>query len=578
MRGRTEQVIGGRFRLVRKLGEGGMGSVWLAQDKALDRRVALKEINLPHGGGRDERAQLRARAWREAVAAARLQHSGIVRIYDVLKEDGDPWIVMEYVEGRSLADLIQGSPETLTERYIAEIGLRVLDALCVAHAEGVLHRDVKPANILIGRTPSEVLLADFGIATIEGHRPITREGSMVGTVEYMAPERLEGGKGSPASDMWSLGATLYTAVRGHSPYHRAKDVAIMFAVLSDTESPEPLTRARRLRSVIERLLVKNPDARMRADEAAHLLGRIVAGSTSASGGRRPPRLEPDQPDPVRHEPEPSEPPGPRRPANSKARAGQGVPLQPIRQEDPMPPVANGRGAALSPFAMMAADEPERAVMIMARMGPRAAGGVLDDMASEATACARMMRVMPTDYSASVLDHARPRTAATVLLALPPGRAAETLVLMARKPAGATVGAMSARIGPTADVVREMPEAEAGRVFNNVPPRVASSLLLQLEPEPAATVLAHMAVRPAGTVVESMCARVPAAAAVIRVMPVEQARGVLTHASPRMVASILRAVEPSWAAQVLAEMDQPASVQVVRHLNEAPGTEIQKPDR
>ncbi|MEV0406907.1 protein kinase [Actinoallomurus sp. NPDC050550] len=560
MRGRPEKTIAGRYRLTSKLGQGGMGGVWLAHDEVLDRRVALKEIVLPHGGGAKERAHLRLRAWHEAVAAARLQHSGIVRIYDVVKEDGDPWIVMEYIAGHSLADLIQSSPEVLTERYIAEIGLRVLDALCVAHAEGVLHRDVKPANILIGRTPNEVMLADFGIATIEGHSRLTRDGSVIGTVAYMAPERFRAkGTVGPASDMWSLGATLYTAVQGHSPYHRDNDIEIMGARLSEDEAPEPLTGAHRLRPVIERLLIKDPDARMRADEAAHLLGRIVAESTSVRAGGRPPsgpclpesgpgRRKPERPDP-----------------------GSGKPEQPSRPGDAAPAEPDDRRAPLSHFAAMAAGEPTRAVMVMARMGPRAAGGVLDDMASETTAAARMMSVMSTEYAAGVLDHAQPRTAAAVLLALPPTRAAEILVRMAHKPAGAVVGAMSAHIRPTAAVVRAMPEAEAGRVFNNVQPRVASSVLLQLKPQPAAAVLAHMAVRPAGTVVETMSAKVSAAAAVVRAMPTELAGGVLTHTPPRTAASILSVVEASWATQVLAEMDQPVSVQVVRHLNRTPST-------
>ena len=566
MRGRSGKVIAGRYRLTSKLGEGGMGGVWLAHDEILDRRVALKEIVLPHGVGPEERVQLRARAWREAVAAARLQHSGIVRIYDVLKEDGDPWIVMEYIAGHSLADRIQRSPESLTERYIAEIGLRVLDALCVAHAEGVLHRDVKPANILIGRTPNEVMLADFGIATIEGHRPLTREGSVIGTVAYMAPERIMGsGKVGPASDMWSLGATLYTAVQGHSPYHRDKDIAIMLAILSESEAPAPLTGAHRLRPVIEGLLIKNPDARMRADEVAHLLGRIVAESI---GSRPRPRPEPSEPDPRHRTPEQ---PGPGHRKPEKPEPGLRAPERPIRPGDPAPAEPDDRRAPLSPFAVMAAGEPTRAVMIMARMGPRAAGGVLDDMASETTATARMMSAMSTEHAAGVLDHAQPRTAAAVLLALPSSRAAEILACMEHSPAGAVVGAMSARIRPTAAVIRAMPGAEAGRVFNNVPPGVASSVLLQLKPRPAAAVLAHMAGRPAGTLVETMSAKVPAAAAVVRAMPIEQARGILTHTPPRTVASILSVVEASWATQVLAEMDQPVSVQVIRHLNESPST-------
>src|SRR5258708_36383306 len=174
-------LVAGRYRRVRRLGQGGMGSVGLALDEVLDRQVALKEVSFPRGFTDRELAELRARARREARAAAALKHPGIVTIYDILEEDDDPWIVMEYIEGPSLAELIAQAPDGLAEAFIASIGLSVLGALRVAHRAGVIHRDIKPANILIDRPGQEGFLADFGIAKVEGQTTITQSGAVPGT-------------------------------------------------------------------------------------------------------------------------------------------------------------------------------------------------------------------------------------------------------------------------------------------------------------------------------------------------------------------------------------------------------------
>ncbi|WP_199747925.1 protein kinase domain-containing protein [Actinomadura sp. WAC 06369] len=207
-----EGVLAGRYRRLDRIGRGGMGSVWRAHDIDLDREVAVKELWVPEQVGEQERAVWYARMEREARAAARLRHPGIVTVYDRVRgDDGRPWIVMELVRGRSL-DRVLAEDGALPVQRVAEIGLAMLDALTAAHAKGVVHRDVKPANVLL--EGERVLLTDFGIAAVEGDATLTRTGAILGTPAYMSPEQVEGGDVAPASDLWSLGATLYAAVGG----------------------------------------------------------------------------------------------------------------------------------------------------------------------------------------------------------------------------------------------------------------------------------------------------------------------------------------------------------------------------
>ncbi|MEU4535499.1 serine/threonine-protein kinase [Streptosporangium sp. NPDC023825] len=253
-------VLAGRYRAIARLGAGGMGVVWRARDELLHREVAIKEVKLDPNLPEAQRAEARERTLREARAAARLGHPSIVAVHDVVAQDGRPWIVMDLVDGRSLEQAVQAEGP-LPPRRVAMIGLAVLDALALAHSRGIVHRDVKPANIMLDRSGG-VLLTDFGIATVEGDVQLTSPDALVGSPAYMAPERLRGGDG-PATDLWSLGATLYTAVEGRSPFRRDTSAATIGAILTQ-EAPPP-RRAGDLAPVLVAALAKDP--RQRPGEA-----------------------------------------------------------------------------------------------------------------------------------------------------------------------------------------------------------------------------------------------------------------------------------------------------------------------
>ncbi|MFI1976463.1 serine/threonine-protein kinase [Streptomyces wedmorensis] len=269
-------LLAGRYRLGESIGRGGMGKVWRAHDEVLHRVVAVKELTAGRFVAEADRLVLHARTQKEARAAARITHPGVVTVHDVLEHDSRPWIVMQYVDGPSLADAAKEAG-TIEPREAARIGLHVVGALRAAHAAGVLHRDVKPGNVLLARD-GRVLITDFGIAAIEGDSTITRTGEIVGSIDYLAPERVRGGDPGPASDLWSLGATLYTAVEGTSPFRRTSPISTMQAVV--TEEPPHPEKAGPLAPVIVALLRKDPDQRPRADEAERML-------LDAMEGRRP---------------------------------------------------------------------------------------------------------------------------------------------------------------------------------------------------------------------------------------------------------------------------------------------------
>jgi serine/threonine protein kinase len=251
-----ETVIAGRYRLERKLGQGGMGVVWAAVDEVLDRPVALKEVLSPAG---DQRAV------REAQAAARLTSPYIVTIHDVVTDLGRPWIVMELVPGRSLASVLEDGP--LPEAKVADIATKVLKALAVAHESGVLHRDVKPANILLD--DDRVVLSDFGIAAVDGHTTLTGSQDLIGSLEYLPPERMLGGDATTAADLWSLGLTLYRAVEGKSPFARPDLPATLAAAM--TRAPDRPKHVTTLGPLLKRLLSKESTARGTARQALELL-------------------------------------------------------------------------------------------------------------------------------------------------------------------------------------------------------------------------------------------------------------------------------------------------------------------
>ncbi|MCD9876308.1 serine/threonine-protein kinase [Streptomyces guryensis] len=270
------QLVAGRYRLADSIGSGGMGRVWRAHDEVLHRAVAIKELTAALYVSESEQERLLARTRAEARAAARINHSAVVTVHDVLEHDGRPWIVMELVEGYSLADAVkeQGRVESAEA---ARIGLWVLRALRAAHAAGVLHRDVKPGNVLIGHD-GRVLLTDFGIAQIEGDTTITRTGEVVGSVDYLAPERVRGHDPGPASDLWALGATLYTAVEGRSPFRRTSPLSTMQAVVEENAADPQ--NAGPLGPVMAALLHKDPDARPSAAEAEQMLAEAAEGRRS----------------------------------------------------------------------------------------------------------------------------------------------------------------------------------------------------------------------------------------------------------------------------------------------------------
>ncbi|WP_157244713.1 serine/threonine-protein kinase [Nonomuraea typhae] len=274
-----ERLVSNRYRLIEPIGEGGMGVVWRAHDEVLDRPVAVKEVRY-EGIGDARRAELNQRTIREARAAGRLDHPSVVVVYDVVEEDGRPWIVMNLVRSRSLAQVIRENGP-LPPARVAAIGAALLDALRTAHAAGVLHRDVKPENVLLA-ADGRVVLTDFGIATLEAEQGLTATGGLVGTPAYMPPERLNGLPAVPESDLWALGATLYTAVEGKAAFRGDSWAATVAAVLRD--APDPPVRAGTLTPVIEGLMRRDPAGRLPAAEAAALLAAV---SSAPSGTAEP---------------------------------------------------------------------------------------------------------------------------------------------------------------------------------------------------------------------------------------------------------------------------------------------------
>ncbi|WP_328430687.1 serine/threonine-protein kinase [Streptomyces sp. NBC_00443] len=273
-----ERRVAGRYLLLSRLGEGGMGTVWRARDEALHRDVAVKEVRAPAGLSAAHIERMYTRLEREAWAAARIPNRNVVTVYDVATDDGRPWIVMELVRGRSLGDLLRAEGPLTPERA-AQIGAEVLSALRAAHREGVLHRDVKPANVLLGDDGS-VVLTDFGIAMVEGDSSLTMTGEVVGSPEYLPPERALGRTPGPESDLWSLGVLLYAAVEGLSPFRQDTPLSTLRAIVD--EEPRTPRRCGPLTPVIEGLLRKEPTERMTAEQAERELRKTAAGGGTAA--------------------------------------------------------------------------------------------------------------------------------------------------------------------------------------------------------------------------------------------------------------------------------------------------------
>ncbi|MER6783323.1 serine/threonine-protein kinase [Streptomyces sp. NPDC000658] len=277
--GDAARVIAGRYRLEARLGRGGMGVVWRATDQLLGRRVAVKELIQDDTLSAEEARGRRDRTLREARAVAQLSHPHIIVVHDVVEDGERPYIVMELIDGGSLADRI-AADGPLAPEEAARIAVALLGALRAAHTAGVLHRDIKPANVLLERDSDRVVLTDFGIAQIAGATTLTETGSFVGSPEYTAPERMSGSRTGAESDLWSLGALLCTVLSGESPFRRDSLGGILHAVVFAEIRTPP--QAAPLLPVVRGLLERDPERRLGAAEAERLL-RVFLDT-----GRTPP--------------------------------------------------------------------------------------------------------------------------------------------------------------------------------------------------------------------------------------------------------------------------------------------------
>ncbi|WP_226900318.1 serine/threonine-protein kinase [Nonomuraea phyllanthi] len=280
----SNRLVAGRYQLLRELGRGGMGVVWEGQDTLLNRQVAIKEVLLPDGLSPGEQERQLLRTAREARTAAKLTHPSVVAVYDVVEEGGRPWIVMELLRHPTVEQVVLTSG-ALPVREAAELGRQVLSALKTAHEAGILHRDVKPGNILLADDGRAVLM-DFGIATVEGDPSLTKTGMVTGSPSFLAPERVRAENAGPASDLWSLGATLYACMVGRSPFERGDPMSTLNALL--TEEPDYRRIPPIMHPVLRGLLQKEPEQRVDAEEADRLLAAILAA--------RPAHLDRDVPE------------------------------------------------------------------------------------------------------------------------------------------------------------------------------------------------------------------------------------------------------------------------------------------
>jgi serine/threonine protein kinase len=374
-------LVAGRYRLREPVGTGGMGRVWLARDEMLDRDVAVKEFVPPEWMTDEEKARLKDRTLREARSAARLNHPNVVQIYDVVHFDGQPWIVMEYVPSRSLHQVLS-EDGALDPIAAARVGLHILDALSAAHDAGVLHRDIKPHNVLIGEG-GRVVLTDFGLATFVDDGSVTGPGLIVGSPQYVSPERARDGASTVESDLWSFGATLYAVVEGRSPYARESAMATLMALA--TEPPDPPELAGLLAPVLIGLLRHDPEARLTAIEVDRRLRMILATADGVPAVvDRERALTVPAPRPER--PERSEPP--ERPAHGHAE------------------VAAMSGGPATPAARSVSEAPVRAVPAQRTppgpvlSGPILSGPLSSDPVSPAPVEAGSERPGPSAPSAS----------------------------------------------------------------------------------------------------------------------------------------------------------------------------------
>jgi serine/threonine protein kinase len=320
-------LVGERYELRSQIGIGAMGAVWLARDQRLNRDVALKQVVLEPGLDHRQATEARQRILREGRIAARLQHPHAVSIYDVAVHEGEPWLVMEYMPSRSLAGVLT-EDGLLCDWEAARVGLQLADALDAAHQAGIVHRDVKPGNVLIGQNGTAKLV-DFGIARASGDVTVTQTGVLTGTPDYFAPEVARGSKPTPEADIFALGATLYICVEGQPPFGTNKNALTQLQVVADGAIRAP-RQAGRLTPVLRRLLASEPGDRPTAKEAAELLRAVAydAGVEPAPRGR--PVSDPARrtgPDPI-SDPRTTKIPPPRSAPESWMPAGRALPPTP----------------------------------------------------------------------------------------------------------------------------------------------------------------------------------------------------------------------------------------------------------
>jgi serine/threonine protein kinase len=462
-----------------------MGSVWLADDLLLERNVALKELlQYGHGPGREE---LRARALREARAMARVKHPAIVHIHDVFFSDDDPWIVMEYISGRSLAGIIADHP--LDEKETAAIGLPVLNGLRAAHQAKVVHRDVKPANILVA-DDNQIYLVDFGIAKIAGDAALTGQSKIFGTTEFIAPERLLGATVTAASDLWSLGVTFFYALEGYSPFMRHgahSPEATIAAILRD--DPPPLKRQGKLASMVPRLLRKEPAERPSAEELADVLTEALGGSASVAA--------PTKIVSAGHEPA-TQYQAQRRARRQQSAGQENKRPRPRRAPDDETSV----GAADS--EMLRTLPEELAAQLLAGHTPRAAAELIRAMAvTDPETAGSVVQMIPPQRAGRAFNHLSSVTAASILSIVPVGTAVRILGSADPRMAGGIIMELPGDV--SAQLVREMKDAQAAAILGYVEPVMVAAVLAtlgrsnrgvltQLSPSFRALVLRHLSAR------------------------------------------------------------------------------------
>jgi predicted Ser/Thr protein kinase len=532
-------VLNDRYRLLYKLGGGGMGSVWLAEDLLLERSVALKE--LVQDVRPSDLEERRMRALQEARAMARVRHPALVPIHDVFFIGDDPWIVMEYISGRSLDDLIKD--QVLDERSIAQIGLHVMRGLIAVHRAGVVHRDVKPTNILVADDDS-IFLVDFGIARIAGDTSLTGQ-AIVGTLEYLAPERFKPRyKIGPPADIWALGVTFYYALEGYSPFWRDSErgwEATMMAILK--EIPRLPSRGGRLADITLRMLHKDPASRADAQHVLAVLEHIVGGVPVAPP---PPRLgmlpvltpsADTMPAPSAGTAE-SGPPGPPAPRDRAGRAWPGD-----EEQAALPPQRPVGRSAHPPGGQPVhrADGRQPAH----RAAERGRGPRFEDVRE-------MIKSVGTDTGVAMLLAMSEADVVRILADCPPRLCGALLQ-----------GIAVARPATAATVLRMLRSTAAGRAFAYLRPETGASLMSTLAPADALRVLENTDERAAAAVIMQLEA--PVSTALLKSMYSRQrAAQVLTHVRPVTAAELLGS-DAEFATAVLRYLSEPVRRQVSRHL-------------